>query len=104
MKAKIRILDMFSGRYTVLINEEDAKEAKLHPDDLVKIEAGKKAVYGSVALSNLVGKGEVGISRDVLDLHNFSEGETVSVIPAGTQRASATSRRRCTARSSGRSR
>ncbi|AMQ18126.1 AMP phosphorylase [Thermococcus peptonophilus] len=84
MKAKIRILDMFSGRYTVLINEEDAKEAKLHPDDLVKIEAGKKAVYGSVALSNLVEKGEVGISRDILDLHNFSEGETVSVIPAGT--------------------
>ncbi len=100
MKAKIRILDMFSGRYTVLINEEDAKEAKLHPDDLVKIEAGKKAVYGSVALSNLVEKGEVGISRDILDLHNFSEGETVSVIPAGTPpRASATSRRRCAARS-----
>ncbi|WP_297065844.1 AMP phosphorylase [Thermococcus sp.] len=84
MRAKVRILDFYSGRYSVLINEEDAREAKLHPDDLVKLEAGKKTVYGSVVISNLVGKGEVGVSRDVLELHSFSEGETVAVIPAGT--------------------
>lgn len=84
MRAKVRILDFYSGRYSVLINEEDAKEAKLHPDDLVKLEAGKKTVYGSVVISNLVERGEVGVSRDVLELHSFSEGETVGVIPAGT--------------------
>ncbi|WP_456368357.1 AMP phosphorylase [Thermococcus sp.] len=84
MKAKVRILDVISGRYMVLINEEDAKEAKLHPDDLVKIETGKKAVYGSVAISNIIGRGEVGISRDILELHNLSDGEIVEVIPSGT--------------------
>ena len=84
MKAKVRILDMYSGRYSVFINEKEAKKAKLHPDDLVKIEAGKKTVYGSVVVSNLVKEGEIGISKDILGLHSFSEGEVVTVIPSGT--------------------
>ncbi len=85
MKARVRILDVYSGRYTVFINENDAKNAKLHPDDLVRIEAGKKTVYGSVAISGgVVGEGgEIGVSRDVLGLHNFSEGEIVNVMPSG---------------------
>jgi len=83
MKAKVKILDMFSGRYSVFINPEEAKIARLHPDDLVKIEAGKKSVYGSVVVSNLVEKGEVGLSRDILELHSFSEGEVVTLLPAG---------------------
>lgn len=83
MKAKVRILDMYSGRYSVFINEKEAKKAKLHPDDLVKLETGKKTVYGSVTISNLVKEGEIGISKDVLQLHNFSEGEVVTVLPSG---------------------
>jgi AMP phosphorylase len=84
MKAKVRLLDLHSGRYSVFINEEEAKKAGLHPDDLVKLEAGKKSVYGSVVLSSLINVGEIGVSRDILKLHNFSEGEVVSVIPTGT--------------------
>lgn len=83
VKVKICIFDMFSGRYIVLINEEDVKEVKFYLDDFVKIEVGKKVVYGSVVFSNFVGKGEVGISRDVFDFYNFLEGEIVSVIFVG---------------------
>ena len=84
MRAKVRILDIYSGRYSVFINEEEAKKAKLHPDDLVKVESGKKTIYGSLVVSNLVGPGEVGVSRDVLQLHSLSEGEIVSLTPVGT--------------------
>ncbi|WP_456365850.1 AMP phosphorylase [Thermococcus sp.] len=83
MKAKVRILDVYSGRYSVFINEEEARKAKLHPDDLVRIESGKKVAYGSLVVSNLVKPGEVGISRDMLDLHNLSEGESVLLLPGG---------------------
>ncbi|NJF25405.1 AMP phosphorylase [Thermococcus sp. Bubb.Bath] len=83
MKAKVRILDVYSGRYSVFINAEEAKKAKLHPDDLVKIESGKKTVFGSLVISDLVGPGDVGVSRDVLQLHNLAEGEIVGVFPAG---------------------
>jgi AMP phosphorylase len=83
MKAKVRILDVYSGRYSVFINAEEAEKAKLHPDDLVKIESGKKTVFGSLVISDLVGPEEVGVSRDVLQLHNLAEGEVVSVSPAG---------------------
>lgn len=84
MRARVKILDVYSGRYTVFINEKDAKKAKLHPDDLVKIETGKRTIYGSLAVSNLVGEGEIGVSRDITELHNLSEGEVVTIVPSGT--------------------
>ncbi|ASJ11017.1 thymidine phosphorylase [Thermococcus sp. P6] len=84
MKAKVRLLNVYSGRYSVFINEEEARKARLHPDDLVRIETGKKMVYGSVVISNLVESNEVGLSRDILQFHSFSEGEIVNVAPGGT--------------------
>jgi len=84
MRAKVRLLDLYSGRYAVFLNPEDAEEVKLHPDDLVRLESGKKTMYGSVIISTLVDRGEVGLSRDVLKLHNFSDGESVLVFPTGT--------------------
>jgi len=38
MKAKVRILDIETGKFLVFISEKDAKNAKLHPGDLVKVE------------------------------------------------------------------
>ncbi len=84
MRARVKILDVFSGRYSVFISEEEAKKAKLHPDDLVKVESGKKTIYGSLVISNLVGQGEIGVSKDVLQLHSLSDGEVVTVTPVGT--------------------
>ncbi len=84
MRAKVKLLDVYSGRYSVFLNPKDAEEGKLHPDDLVRIESGKKTVYGSVVISDLVGKGEVGLSSDVLQLHSFSDGESVLIFPTET--------------------
>jgi len=84
MRAKVRLLDVHSGRYAVFISENDARTVKLRPDDLVKLEAGKKTVYGSVVISGEMAPGEIGISRDILQLHNFSEGEVVTLLPTGT--------------------
>ncbi|MBO8174448.1 MAG: AMP phosphorylase [Thermococcus sp.] len=84
MKAKIRILDVYTGRFVVVINEKDAKKVKLHPEDLVKIESGKKTVYGDVVISNMVEEGEIGLSKDILQVHSFSQGEIVNIAPAGT--------------------
>ncbi|MDV3103153.1 AMP phosphorylase [Thermococcus waiotapuensis] len=84
MRATVKIVDAYTDRYSIFIHPEDAKAAKLHPDDLVKIEYGKRSIYGSLVISSFVQPGEVGVSRDVLQLHNLSDGEVVEVVPAGT--------------------
>ncbi|AEH24173.1 AMP phosphorylase [Pyrococcus yayanosii] len=84
MRARTRLLDVNTGNFTVFINPEDAKEGRLHPEDLVKIETGKRTVYGTVAIGDFVGRGEIGISQDILEVQPFSEGEAVVVVPAGT--------------------
>ncbi len=84
MKAKVKLLDVYSGKFSIVINEKDAQKARLHPEDLIKLETGKKTIYGDVVISNMVDEGEIGISRDILRVHNFSEGEIVTIVPAGT--------------------
>ncbi|MCA6212731.1 AMP phosphorylase [Thermococcus bergensis] len=84
MRAKVKILDVETGRFMVVINEEDAKKAKLHPEDLIKIETAKRTIYGDVVISNMVQPGEIGIIKDIMGTYSFSEGEMVNVVPAGT--------------------
>ncbi|HHI00472.1 MAG TPA: AMP phosphorylase [Thermococcus litoralis] len=84
MRAKVKILDIETGRFMVVINEEDAKRAKLHPEDLIKIETAKRTIYGDVVISNMVQPGEIGVTRDIMSTYAFSEGEMVNVVPAGT--------------------
>lgn len=84
MKARVKLLDVYSGRFSIVINEKDAQKARLHPEDLIKLETGKKTIYGDVVISSMVKEGEIGISRDILRVHNFSEGEMVTILPAGT--------------------
>ncbi|GAB6101443.1 AMP phosphorylase [Thermococcus atlanticus] len=84
MRARVKLLDVYSGRFSIVINEKDAQKARLHPEDLIKLETGKKTIYGDVVISNMVKEGEIGISRDILRVHNFSEGEMVTILPAGT--------------------
>ncbi|MDK2869678.1 MAG: phosphorylase [Pyrococcus sp.] len=84
MRGKIKILDIEAGNLAIFINPEDAKQWRIHPTDLVKIESGKRSIYGSAFIGNIVEKGEIGISKDVLSIYQFSSGEIVSLIPAGT--------------------
>ncbi|EHR77749.1 thymidine phosphorylase [Thermococcus litoralis DSM 5473] len=84
MRAKVKILDVETGRFMVVINEEDAKKAKLHPEDLIKIETAKRTIYGDVVISNMVQPGEIGVTKDIMRAYSFSEGEMVNVVPAGT--------------------
>ncbi|WP_042701815.1 hypothetical protein [Thermococcus sp. PK] len=75
MRAKVKILDVETGRFMVVINEEDAKKAKLHPEDLIKIETAKRTIYGDVVISNMVQSGEIGVTKDIMRAYTFSEGE-----------------------------
>ncbi|MFA4645921.1 AMP phosphorylase [Pyrococcus kukulkanii] len=84
MRAKVRILGVKTGGFTIFINPKDAQEWKIHPNDLIRIESGKKSIYGSAAISDFVEAGEIGLSKDILESHQFSEGETVALSPAGT--------------------
>jgi AMP phosphorylase len=84
MRAKVKILDVETGRFMVVINEEDAKKAKLHPEDLIKIETAKRTIYGDVVISNMVQSGEIGVTKDIMRAYTFSEGEIVNIVPAGT--------------------
>ncbi|AAL81731.1 AMP phosphorylase [Pyrococcus furiosus DSM 3638] len=84
MRGKIKILDIETGNLAIFINPEDAEQWRIHPNDLVKIESGKRYIYGSAFIGNIVEKGEIGISKDVLSIHQFSNGEIVSLSPAGT--------------------
>jgi AMP phosphorylase len=85
MRMKTKLLDVHSSRFLVFINEKDARETKLHPNDLVKIETGKKTLYGEVVIDNAnIQPGEIGLSKDFLTVHNFSQGEIINIVPAGT--------------------
>ena len=84
MKAKVRILDIETGRFLVFISEEDAKNAKLHPEDLIKVETAKRTIYGDVVISNMVKPGEIGVTKDILRAYSFSDGELVNIVPGGT--------------------
>lgn len=84
MKAKVRILDIETGKFLVFISEKDAKNAKLHPGDLVKVETAKRTIYGDIGISKTINPGEIGVTKDVLRSYTFSEGEVVNLIPSGT--------------------
>ncbi|NJE25118.1 AMP phosphorylase [Thermococcus sp. MV5] len=84
MRAKVRTLDIETGRFLVFINEEDAKNAKLHPEDLIKVETAKRTIYGNVVISSMVKPGEIGVTKDMLRAYSFSDGELVNIVPGGT--------------------
>lgn len=84
MRAKVKILKIKTGSFNVFISPRDAEEWKLHPNDLVKIESGKRSIYASVAIGDFIEDGEVGLSQDILSSYQFSEGEVVSITPSGT--------------------
>jgi len=84
MKAKVRILDIETGKFLVFISEKDAKNAKLHPGDLVKVETAKRTIYGDIGISKTINPGEIGVTKDVLRSYTFSEGEVVNLVPSGT--------------------
>ncbi|AEC51101.1 thymidine phosphorylase [Pyrococcus sp. NA2] len=84
MRARVSILGVRTGHFTVFINPKDAEKWKLHPNDLVKIESGKRSIYGSVVIGDFIEEGSIGLSQDILESYQFSEGETVFISPSGT--------------------
>ncbi|AIF69345.1 thymidine phosphorylase [Palaeococcus pacificus DY20341] len=84
MKLRSKILEINPGKPIVFINEKDAKAAKIHPTDLVKLEIGKRAIYGEAAIDNVnIKPGEIGLSGEFLSI-NISQGELIEVVPAAT--------------------
>ncbi|WP_048151637.1 AMP phosphorylase [Palaeococcus ferrophilus] len=84
MKLKGKILDVSPGKRLVFVNPEDAEKAKIHPTDLVKLEIGKRVLYGEAAIDSInVQPGEVGLSREFYGT-NLSQGELIEVLPAPT--------------------
>lgn len=65
-KLKVKFCDIREGRYEVFINEEDAKDLGLNPNDRVKILVDRKSIIAVVnTTKTLTPKGYIGLSREV---------------------------------------
>ncbi|MFQ6105448.1 MAG: AMP phosphorylase, partial [Candidatus Hydrothermarchaeaceae archaeon] len=81
-KLKAKILDVLEGRLEVVMNEEDARDMGLHPNDRVNISVGRKSAVAIVNTTRtLVEKGELGVTRDVYVLCPVKHHGIVRVSP-----------------------
>lgn len=83
MKFKAKTFDVAEGRLEVILNHEDAKDLGLHPNDRVNLFAKHR---GAAAIVNttktFVGKGEIGVNREVKKACKLKNGDAVSLTPA----------------------
>lgn len=88
MKFKADVLDILSGRRSLIVNVQDAERAGLLLNDRVTLTYGDKQITGIVELSNsLVGSGSVGLYRDVAEKLGIGSGEEVELSLAPTPKS-----------------
>ncbi|MFN3528206.1 MAG: thymidine phosphorylase, partial [Candidatus Altarchaeaceae archaeon] len=80
MKLKSKILNIESGNFVVLMNEEDAKEIGISLVDRVKISFDSNTVIAIPNFTNsTIKKGEIGIYEEVREILNIKDNDIVDV-------------------------
>ncbi len=82
MELKVKRIDIEVGGYEVILNEEDAKELGLHPQDRAKIGIRGKLMTGIVNISqSMIKHGEVGMFVEISEKLNVKNGDKVKITP-----------------------
>lgn len=83
MKFKAKTFDVAEGRLEVILNDEDVKDLGLHPNDRVNLFAKRKATVAIVnTTKTFVGRGEIGVNREVKKACELKDGDAISLTPA----------------------
>jgi AMP phosphorylase len=89
MKLKLRKISLDAGRPVAFINEQDARILNAHVDDRVEIISnGKKIIAIVDTVRGFIGKGEISLSKEIIDYLNLKNGELVEVNPTIEPRSS----------------
>jgi AMP phosphorylase len=79
---KARKIDIAQGTYEVVLNQDDADELWLKPNDRVKIVCRDDSISALVDITDtLIQKDELGIFIDLWDVLKLKDGEEVRIIP-----------------------
>ncbi len=82
MELKVKRIDMEVGGYEIILNEEDAKELGLHPQDRAKIGIKGHLITGIVDVSqSIIKSGEIGMFVEISKKLNAKNGDKVRVTP-----------------------
>ena len=82
MELKVRRIDIEAGGYEIILNEEDAKELGVYPQDRVKVRKEGMILTAIVNLSqSVIKEGEVGMFIEISEKLNVKNGDKVKVIP-----------------------
>lgn len=80
---KAKTFDVAEGRLEVILNDEDVKELGLHPNDRVNLFAKRKATVAIVnTTKTFVGRGEIGVNREVKKACELKDGDAIYLTPA----------------------
>ncbi len=82
MELKVKRIDIEVGGYEVILNEEDAKELGLHPQDRAKMGIKGKLITAIVNISqSMIKPGEVGMFVEISEKLNVKNGDKVKITP-----------------------
>ncbi len=82
MELKVRRIDLEAGGFEIILNEEDAKELGLHPQDRAKVSKKGFTVTAIVNLSqSMIKRGEVGMFVEISEKMGVKNGDKVRITP-----------------------
>jgi len=82
LELKVKRIDIEVGGYEVILNEEDAKELGLHPQDRAKIGRKGKLMTAIVNISqSMIKHGEIGMFVEISEKLNVKNGDVVKITP-----------------------
>ncbi len=82
MELKVRRIDIEAGGFEIILNEDDAKELGVYPQDRVKVGRRGTVVTSLVNLSQtVIRKGEVGMFIEISEKLGAKNGDRVKVVP-----------------------
>jgi AMP phosphorylase len=80
MKGKVKIFDVETGKYIVVLNEAEATENDIYLSDRVLVQFGNKSINAIVDTTHtLVGKGEIGVYIDIKNALGLKSGDEIEI-------------------------
>ncbi len=82
MELKVKRIDIEVGGYEVIVNEEDAKELGLHPQDRAKITRKGHITTAIVNISqSMIKRGEIGLFVEISGKIGAKNGDIIKITP-----------------------
>ncbi len=82
MKLRVKLIPVKMDRASAILSQEDAQELGLLVGDRIKLIFGKKSIVADVQIATgMIERGEIGISKNVMDHLEVEEGGEIEVHP-----------------------